>query len=1123
MTTRVSYNSLNLPSLDSVRGPRIVSLTYPNGSAASTSGGDTIIINGSGFAAGCSVYIANTRSTLVTFVSRTQVTFLTPALTAATYILYLYNPDGATATYMPGISFSSTPIWGTAAGSIGTVIETSSVSASTSAVAASSNSTVRYLINSGSLPPNTSLNTITGVVTGTAPAVPATTIYNFVVAATDNENQATLRSFSITIIPDTITWATPQAEESLYATELTAFSKTISAVTTSGNAITYSITNLPTGFSLVGNLLSGTSSTVGVTKTTFTANCAANGRSLSQTVYISVTPDVVTWVTPAAGTTFNATVGVSFSQSLSATTLSGQGVTYASSTLPLGLTISGNTITGIPTVGGTFGFVVNATTVSASRSTGISLRIVVAFAVPGVPTSVVATQIGSDSVSIAFSAPAITGGIAIDYYTATSSPGAITATALSTPIYMRGLTGGTTYSFTVKATNSIGSSNASTSSTPIVMYTVPDAPTITSVIRGGSGTAIVNFTAGANNGGSTVFSNVATSNPGAVSSTAAVSPITVSGLTNGTSYTFLMYAINNAGNSANSNISSALVVGTTPAQPTGLSAVRAGNNSIAVSYIAPSDNGGFAVTSYTAVSNPGNITASLSQAGSGTITVNGLTNAASYTFTVYATNSLGNGTASVSSNISSTYTVPPAPGIGTATRAGANSITVTYTAPSDNGGYTITSYTVISSPGGITGSVSQSGSGSITVNGLTTGTFYTFLVYATNALGNSTTGGPSNSSTTYTVPPVPTIGTATSTGSSSASVPFTAPADNGGTAITSYTATAYLYPSGTAAGITGTLSQAGSGTITINGLASGTSYTFTVYATNAVGNSTATGSSNAITTTATAPAAGALEYLVVAGGGGGGSAPQARTAHYHGGGGGAGGYLSGNTSVSSGTPYTVTVGGGGPGVNKTIGTQGSNSTFGGITSTGGGYGGMYLYGGGALANGGDGGSGGGAGRDWGTYGNGIGGQGNRGSAPGGGGGGAGAVGVATGQVPKGGDGLISSITGTGVYYAGGGGGGNMTNLAYCDSAGGAGGGGTGRNVNNCDGPGGPGQANTGGGGGAGGCSQPGGDGGSGIVIIAYPDNYLAPAAISGGLSYDQPSRSGYRVYRFLSGTGTITW
>jgi hypothetical protein len=62
-----------------------------------------------------------------------------------------------------------------------------------------------------------------------------------------------------------------------------------------------------------------------------------------------------------------------------------------------------------------------------------------------------------------------------------------------------------------------------------------------------------------------------------------------------------------------------------------------------------------------------------------------------------------------------------------------------------------------------------------------------------------------------------------------------------------------------------------------------------------------------------------------------------------------------------------------------------------------------------------------------------------------------------------------------------------------------------------------------GGGGGGGVLASGGAGGSGIVIIAYPDTYAAPSSISGGLTYDQPTRSGYRVYRFTAGTGTITW
>lgn len=101
--------------------------------------------------------------------------------------------------------------------------------------------------------------------------------------------------------------------------------------------------------------------------------------------------------------------------------------------------------------------------------------------------------------------------------------------------------------------------------------------------------------------------------------------------------------------------------------------------------------------------------------------------------------------------------------------------------------------------------------------------------------------------TATSIPGAPTIGTATSTGSSTATVSFTAPASNGGSVITSYTATS------SPGGITGTLSQSGSGTITVSGLTGNTSYTFTVTATNAIGTSAASAASNSITTSEAAP------------------------------------------------------------------------------------------------------------------------------------------------------------------------------------------------------------------------------------------------------------------------------
>ena len=119
-------------------------------------------------------------------------------------------------------------------------------------------------------------------------------------------------------------------------------------------------------------------------------------------------------------------------------------------------------------------------------------------------------------------------------------------------------------------------------------------------------------------------------------------------------------------------------------------------------------------------------------------------------------------------------------------------------------------------------------------------------VTATNVV--SAVGANSNTTATVaaTVPGAPTIGTATATSSSTATVPFTQPASNGGSAITSYTATS------SPSGITGTLSQAGSGTITVSGLSPVTSYTFTVTATNAIGTSAASAASNSVTTSALA-------------------------------------------------------------------------------------------------------------------------------------------------------------------------------------------------------------------------------------------------------------------------------
>ncbi len=119
------------------------------------------------------------------------------------------------------------------------------------------------------------------------------------------------------------------------------------------------------------------------------------------------------------------------------------------------------------------------------------------------------------------------------------------------------------------------------------------------------------------------------------------------------------------------------------------------------------------------------------------------------------------------------------------------------------------------------------------------------VVKATNSVAPSGVTANSNSTASVAaiVPTAPTIGTATATSATTATVSYTASSSNGGATITSYTAVS------SPSGITGSLATSGSGTITVSGLAGGTSYTFTVFATNSAGNSPSSSASNSITTT----------------------------------------------------------------------------------------------------------------------------------------------------------------------------------------------------------------------------------------------------------------------------------
>lgn len=80
--------------------------------------------------------------------------------------------------------------------------------------------------------------------------------------------------------------------------------------------------------------------------------------------------------------------------------------------------------------------------------------------------------------TVSFTAPVDNGGSVVTGYTVTSTPGGITATGAASPIVVTGLTNGTSYTFTVHATNAVGDSAESTASNAVTpAATVPGAPT----------------------------------------------------------------------------------------------------------------------------------------------------------------------------------------------------------------------------------------------------------------------------------------------------------------------------------------------------------------------------------------------------------------------------------------------------------------------------------------------------------------------------------------------------------------------------------------------------------------------------------------------------------------------
>jgi hypothetical protein len=385
-------------------------------------------------------------------------------------------------------------------------------------------------------------------------------------------------------------------------------------------------------------------------------------------------------------------------------------------------------------------------TVTVTADNGVSQSFSICFTVnaPSAPTiqSVVA---GDTHVNITWSGVPEATGYKIYQSTVSGSYGAALAT-VSDSVYnydAAGLSNGTTYFFVVRASIGIYDSVNSNevSSTPQVP--APGAPVLQTAVAGDEHVDLT----WSEVEGSIGYKIYASTTSGSYTSpvdtvSGSVYSCDVTGLTNGTAYYFVVTASNPGGDSGYSNEISATPQVSAPSAPTGLTATG-GNGKVTLSWNSTAEATGYKIYQSEASGSYGTALTTVAESVY-SYEITGLTNGVVYYFVIKATNAGGD--SPYSAEVTAIpVTVPGAP-TNVAATAGNGQITVSFTPPADNGGSTITGYTVTSNPGNFTAASTGT---TITVTGLSNGTAYTFTVTASNAAGTGPASEASNAATPY--------------------------------------------------------------------------------------------------------------------------------------------------------------------------------------------------------------------------------------------------------------------------------------------------------------------------------------------------------------------------------------
>ncbi len=459
---------------------------------------------------------------------------------------------------------------------------------------------------------------------------------------------------------------------------------------------------------------------------------------------------------------------------------------------------------------------------TASSSTSVTTEAIMA---PDAPTAVSVTPSGRTILIVSWTAPSDNGGEAITGYKIDVStdggtnynPLVTNTRSTQTTHIHRGLSAGVTRHYQISAINSVNTGAASTAGMGTTVdgstNTVPSDPTSLTATASGRTLIVLTWTAPSNNGGSAVSGYKIEWSADGTSNWADLEDDTEStattfidrGLSAGSTRHYRVSAINTTNTGTASIPASATTVdgstNTISSDPTGLNASANGPTTIVLSWTAPANTGGTAITGYH-IEWSSDGTAGWAdviddtESTSTTYSDTGLLGGATRHYRVYAINAQGESLPSNTDDATTAAmaaTVPSPPGNLSATANGRTAITLSWDAPTNTGGADITGYRVQWSDdqGSSWSDVDPAHMGTTRTyshTGRSPNTRYDYQVYASNSQGESATASSSTSATTEAImaPDAPTAVSVTPSGRTILIVSWTAPADNGGEAITGY-------------------------------------------------------------------------------------------------------------------------------------------------------------------------------------------------------------------------------------------------------------------------------------------------------------------------------------------------